>query len=597
MWKKVFKIFLLLYIPLVGLTFVLIHLQKKGQLIGFEQVEKRGAEYKKNYLSDLCYSLVYNTQYWCSINYPVDFDPLGTHSEFIKPFLQTITGISDYDQFRFLDMQGKEFFRYERENREIMIFGELQDKATRDYVQKGLALKRGEIYLSPINLNKENGVYEKPYKPVIRGVGPIFNSLGDQIGIVVINFKMARIFKLLKSRITDSDFYLVDSNLNIVTSNVRSLDLGYEIPEILDTLNEDYKLDIPELKLHKDTTFLKNGSMWTSQRLNLSNILETQIADYSKSFQVHTPTDWAIVQEISAKTLRNEFGLLYRNFAIFNFFGIIASLLIAYGYVRSKTRRQQFYLQLNDKNKSLLEGKKQLELNNIQISEINERLQIRNKQLEEFNYVVSHNLRGPVTSMAVIVDMIKKEHEPEKIKILIPKLDQISKSISNLTEDIKEYITILDQNEILIESINLHDVIESIKNEFLETLLDGENFKVIYDLKDWDTLDFSKFYLKSIIQNFISNSIKYRRNDVESHIIFESRFEEGRKVLYVKDNGIGINMEHHSQNVFKLYKRFHRNISGKGMGLFLIKSQLEALNAKISVKSIEGEGTSFKIKF
>ena len=49
--------------------------------------------------------------------------------------------------------------------------------------------------------------------------------------------------------------------------------------------------------------------------------------------------------------------------------------------------------------------------------------------------------------------------------------------------------------------------------------------------------------------------------------------------------------------MLNLYKRIHRNISGKGMGLFLIKSQLEALNAKISVKSIEGEGTSFKIKF
>lgn len=598
MWRKVFKIVILLYLPLVGLTVILIHLQKKGQLEGLAQVEKRGAEYKKNYLSDLCYSLVYNTQYWCSIQYPVDFDPLDSHSEFISPFLETITGISDYDQFRFLDMNGKEFFRYERENREVMIVGELQDKSKRDYVKKGLALKKGEIYLSPINLNQENGIFERPFKPVIRGVGPIYNSLGEQIGIVVINFKMSRIFKLLKSRITDSDFYLVDSNLNIVTSNTRSLDLGYEIAELIDTGSETYTLDIAGLKSNKDTTFIENGSMWTLKKLDLRKMLDTEIAKYSRSFEVLTPTSWAIVQEISPKTLRAKFGLLYKNFAIFNFFGIIASILIAYGYVRSKMRRQQFYVQLKDKNTSLLEGKKLLELNNIQINEINERLQIRNKQLEEFNYVVSHNLRSPVTSMAVIVDMIKKENEPEKIKILIPKLDQISKSISNLTEDIKEYITILDQNEILIESIHIQDLIESIKNEFLETLLDGENFKVIYDLRGWDTIDFSKFYLKSILQNFISNSIKYRRNDIkESHIIFESKFEEGKKVLYVKDNGLGINMEHHGKSIFKLYKRFHRNISGKGMGLFLIKSQLEALNAKISVESVEGEGTTFKIKF
>jgi len=179
MWKKVFKIFILLYFPLIALTFVLIHLQKKGQLASLAQVEERGAIYKKNYLSDLCYSLVYNTQYWCNITYPINFDPLDSHAKFITPFFQTLTGISDYDQFRFLDMKGKEFFRYERESRERMVIGDLQNKGSREYVQKGLALKRGEIYLSPINLNMENGVLETPIKPVIRGVGPIFDTLGE----------------------------------------------------------------------------------------------------------------------------------------------------------------------------------------------------------------------------------------------------------------------------------------------------------------------------------------------------------------------------------------------------------------------------------
>jgi len=409
---------------------------------------------------------------------------------------------------------------------------------------------------------------------------------------------MTRIFNQLKEKITDSDFYLIDPDLNIVTSNRTSVDLGYEISRFTDTISENYKLNIEGLKPHRDTTFMENGSMWTLEKLDLKEILDTEIAAYGRSFKVYTLTDWAIVQEISSEKLNDKFGLLYRNFTIFNFFGIIASILIAYGLVRSKMRRQQFYVQLEAKNKSLLAGKAQLELNNIQINEINERLQIRNKQLEEFNYVVSHNLRGPVTSMSVIVDMIKKEDEPQKIKSLIPKLDQISKNIANLTEDIKEYITILDQNEIALEVIAIPHLIDTIKNEFIETLLDdGKDFSVIYHLEEWDTLEFSKFYLKSIFQNFISNAIKYRRDDVASHIIFESRYEDDKKVLYVKDNGLGINMEHHGNSIFKLYKRFHRNISGKGMGLFLIKSQLEALNAKISVESKVGEGTSFKIKF
>lgn len=103
--------------------------------------------------------------------------------------------------------------------------------------------------------------------------------------------------------------------------------------------------------------------------------------------------------------------------------------------------------------------------------------------------------------------------------------------------------------------------------------------------------------MQSIIQNLVSNAIKYKRDNVASHIEFESAIENKHKVLYVRDNGMGLNLEKHGENVFKLYKRFHRNISGKGMGLFLIKSQLEALHATITIDSKVGEGTTFKIKF
>ncbi len=82
-----------------------------------------------------------------------------------------------------------------------------------------------------------------------------------------------------------------------------------------------------------------------------------------------------------------------------------------------------------------------------------------------------------------------------------------------------------------------------------------------------------------------------------SFLNFETAFEDDKKVLYVSDNGVGIDLKKHGDNIFKLYKRFHRNISGKGMGLFLVKSQLEALEATITVESKEHIGTTFKIIF
>ncbi|MCR1024560.1 sensor histidine kinase [Cellulophaga baltica] len=598
MWNKVLKIFAILYFPILLLTFVLIFYQKEEQLSGLVQVEERGAAYKKNYLLDLYTSLVFSTQYWSEIDYPKDFDPLGEHSKFIDNYIEIINGFQDYDQFRFLDLKGKEFFRYQREDDKNMVFGPLQNKENRSYVQSGLALKRGEIFLSAIDLNRENGVLETPYKPVVRGVAPIFNTLNEKIGIVVINYRMSRILNQLKAQITNGNFYLTDANFNIITSNTRPYDLGYEIQKSGKALLENYSLTHLPLKKAIDTNFVDQGSVWTFKVFDFKKDFISKEGIFSTIPIIITPTDWVIVQEISPEFLGTWFLPLYKDFLIFNFFAVIALLILSYYIIKSRQQQEQFYVALEAKNKALLGSKAQLEKNNYQIQDINKSLSIKNDQLKEFNYLVSHNLRSPVTSLSVIIDMLKEEKEPDKIKALLPKMATVSNSIYELTEDIRAYMAILDQNEIKVEFLNVPKLIALVKNEFSDLMLGEQNLKVLVYFKEWEAVSFSKLYLKSILQNFISNAIKYRDTEKsESYVLFEGKIENGAKVLYVKDNGVGINLERHGANVFKLYKRFHRNISGKGVGLFLVKSQLEALNAQISVDSKEGLGTSFKINF
>jgi signal transduction histidine kinase len=67
--------------------------------------------------------------------------------------------------------------------------------------------------------------------------------------------------------------------------------------------------------------------------------------------------------------------------------------------------------------------------------------------------------------------------------------------------------------------------------------------------------------------------------------------------LNFSDNGIGIDLEKYSQKIFGLYQRFHLDRDGKGMGLYIIKSQIEALDGKIKVESEVDKGTTFKILF
>lgn len=595
MWKRVLKMFIGLYVPLFALNLFLYYSQKAKQIETIMERQIRANTMKKVSFEEECHSFLRNTHYWATLKYPKNFDPLIEHSSFLRSYLELIEDITFYDQFRFIDLEGKEFFRAERVENDSIKISVLQNKNHQPYVKAGLQLKRNQIYLSQISLNKENGEIEKPHKPVIRTVAPIFDNEQNQLGLVVINFKMKKILDQIKSIVEDKNVYLLDEDFRVISSNTIKEDLPYESGNKNSTI--DGILNTKAITHNRDSAFVENGHIWSQQSINLNGATFTFGSISNLPTEIVTPSNWIMALEIPSKLVEAELQPVFESLLTFNIISIIGLFVFSHTYQKKKLEKEHFYKELESKNILLTRSKEQLEENNIEVKKINNSLEIRNKQLSDFNYLISHNLRSPVTSMSVVVEMIRKEKNPEILNQLLPKLDQVANSITNLTKDINEYVSILDNKEIKLSNINLTDLIEEVKHEFTETLLDDSDFEVLLKLDAWNQITFSKFYLQSILQNFVSNAIKYKREDVDSYILFESAIEDKRKVLYVRDNGIGLNLNRHGDNVFKLYKRFHRNISGKGMGLFLIKSQLEALNATISIDSEEGVGTTFKIKF
>ncbi|MEP2279299.1 ATP-binding protein [Maribacter sp.] len=555
----------------------------------------RATTMKKVSFKEECYSFLRNAHYWASLKYPKNFDPLTEHSSYLKSYLELIEDITFYDQFRFIDLEGKEFFRTERVANDSIKISALQNKNYHPYVKAGLQLKKDQIYLSQISLNKENGEIEKPHKPVIRTVAPIFDNEENQIGLVVINFKMKKILDQIKSKVEEKNIYLLDDDLRVISSSTKTEDLPYETENKNSSLNNI--LNTRAITHNRDSSFVANDHIWSQQSINLNGATFTFGSISNLPTEIVTASNWLIALEIPPRVVKAELQPLFESLLTFNIISIFGLLTLCYIFQKKKIEKEQFYTELENKNILLTRSKDLLEENNSMMNEMNNSLGIRNKQLSDFNYLISHNLRSPVTSMSVIVEMIQKEKNPDILNQLLPKLGLVANSITNLTKDINEYVAILDNKEIKIIDINLGELIEEVKSEFTETLLDNSDFEVLLDLKAWDHISYSKFYLQSILQNFLSNAIKYKRDGVASYIQFETALENKKKVLYVRDNGIGLNLDKHGENIFKLYKRFHRNISGKGMGLFLIKSQLEALNATITIESKVGQGTTFKIKF
>jgi signal transduction histidine kinase len=112
---------------------------------------------------------------------------------------------------------------------------------------------------------------------------------------------------------------------------------------------------------------------------------------------------------------------------------------------------------------------------------------------------------------------------------------------------------------------------------------------------DVEEVHFPKAYLDSIFYNLLSNAIKYRHKGKNPVISIGTTARNGHVILTVKDNGIGIDMQKHGQEIFKYKKVFHKGYDSNGVGLFLTRNQVEAGNGKIEVESTVNEGSVFRV--
>ncbi|MFP5081350.1 PAS domain-containing protein [Pedobacter sp. JCM 36344] len=218
----------------------------------------------------------------------------------------------------------------------------------------------------------------------------------------------------------------------------------------------------------------------------------------------------------------------------------------------------------------------------------------RNKELQQFGYVISHNLRSPVANIMGITDLLLMgKDDPETFEHCAKNLKIAVTSLDGVIKDLGKVLSATDGSAALIqEPVNFRELIENIQID-LAKAIEHSGVKIRYS-GDLIVYHSSKAYLYSIFFNLISNAIKYRSAHVPHVIISAQNTEEGL-IIQVADNGIGIDLEKHKDEIFKPYKRFETKAEGKGLGLFLVKSHVEALNGTLSLESELDRGTTFTI--
>ncbi|MBX7140871.1 MAG: PAS domain S-box protein [Chitinophagales bacterium] len=224
-----------------------------------------------------------------------------------------------------------------------------------------------------------------------------------------------------------------------------------------------------------------------------------------------------------------------------------------------------------------------------------ESLQQKNKDLRQFAYIISHNLRAPIAKIQGLADLFNHDDGSAEFNgRIINGISEELKTLDMVVNDLTDIISIREVEYQSKEEINLSEELSQVKH-ILSAELNASGAQVIENFTECNEIHSIRGYVHSILLNLISNSVKYRSPERVPEIRVTARKKEHFVHITVQDNGLGIDLAKNGAKLFTLYKRFHNHIEGRGIGLYLVKNQVESLGGKIEAESKPDQGTTFRI--
>jgi signal transduction histidine kinase len=252
-------------------------------------------------------------------------------------------------------------------------------------------------------------------------------------------------------------------------------------------------------------------------------------------------------------------------------------------------------LKLFDQNEVLLKKNQELDKAYSELNDLKEQLTKSNMELENFAAIVSHDLKEPLRKVVYFSDnMISIKGEQERSDYS----KQIASSIermNNMIDAILEYSKI-QKIPPKFEKVSFKKIVDDVIDD-MEFLINRE--EGIIHCGDLPELQGDTYQLRQLVQNILSNSLKYRDKNTKPEIqIFQSPSEEGNIEIRIQDNGIGIE-EKNFEKIFNPMKRLHSKseFDGTGLGLSIVNSVMERHKGRVSLKSQPGQGTTFILHF
>ncbi len=236
--------------------------------------------------------------------------------------------------------------------------------------------------------------------------------------------------------------------------------------------------------------------------------------------------------------------------------------------------------------------KKQIAHLKNQVTEANANIE----KLVNFTHMVSHNLKGHAANFSLLLNFLDKETLRKEQSELVTIMRESTENLTGTIKGLREIVSIRNNNKIKKEALVINDYIYKVE-QGLTGIIKEEKAKIINEISDHLKVKAIPVYFESILNNCLSNSIKFRREGKNPVVIFSTEVTDDYTILAIEDNGMGMDLKGNKNKLFELGKTLSANKESRGMGLYLAKYQVELMNGKISVESTLGEGTTFKIFF
>ncbi|NQY66685.1 MAG: PAS domain S-box protein, partial [Flavobacteriales bacterium] len=214
--------------------------------------------------------------------------------------------------------------------------------------------------------------------------------------------------------------------------------------------------------------------------------------------------------------------------------------------------------------------------------EATKKLEAQAQELQQLNYITSHNLKSPISNIEGLINMFDKEALSDRNLRVFELMSKATQGMKTSMERLSEAVAAKNSFFMLSECISIKESYEE-ATKGLAFIIEDSKAKISTNFEATDSIVFPSLHLVSILQNMISNALKYAHPDRPPEISLTTELSNEYVTVSISDNGLGMDLKLIEGKLFGLYQRYHTEQEGTGVGLYLVKATLENYGGKIEV--------------